>query len=220
MSITLNKMDKHSFYRRESTDEIVEKVLLDLPEGVVLNPVEPLNTPKKISPYLLIEFSKTAVVSPQSTKAIFLKFPVEVGIFIPKGGENDLLDLISLSRKKYTLYGTPRGGHVCRYWQSDVFAGVPDTDPLYEGVLRLEISNTADEWIHVKRSVLDVHGMKIHYKVGLVSANAKMTVLSGNKAETEFKDSSLEKGMKSSMKLFRLGKLAVTSSRYYMGEGI
>lgn len=220
LSITLNEGNEYSLYRRASSDGIAEKILMEVPEGIILNPVEPVNIPKKISPYLAIGFSTTVVVRPHSTKAIFLKFPVEVGVFLPREDEHDLLDIISLSRKKYTLYGTPRGGHVCRFWQSDVFASVPEIDLLYEGVLKLEIRNEADEWVPVKKAVFDVHGMKIYYDESVVSARAKMTVTSGNKAESEFIDAPLEVGMQNSIELIQLGKISVASSRYYMGEGL
>ena len=52
--------------------------------------------------------------------------------------------------------------------------------------MRLEISNEADEWVTVTRSVLDVHGMKIYYNEEMVAAQAKMNIISETKAETEF----------------------------------
>ncbi|MGW8177954.1 MAG: DUF432 domain-containing protein, partial [bacterium] len=144
LSISLNEEDGYALYRRVSSDGTAGKILLGLPEKIILNPVEPLNVPKRISPYLAIVFSTTVVARPRSTEAIFLKFPVEVGVFLQRRDGHDLLDIISLVRKKYTLYGTPRGGHVCRFWQSDVFVTVPETELLCEGVLKLEISNQTD----------------------------------------------------------------------------
>jgi hypothetical protein len=198
----------------------VKKVLLGPAENLVLTPVEPLNSPKPISPYLLIEFAADVVVAPSSRKTIYLNFPVEIGVFLPRGERHDLIDIVSLSRKKLTLYGTPRGGHVAKYWHSEVFSVAPQVDPLREGVMRLEIKNEADEWVPLKKSVFDAYGMKIFYTDRLVSAQARMTVLSENKAETEFVKSPLEKGMERSIELFRSGKLAVSASRYYMGEGL
>ncbi|HUV14248.1 MAG TPA: DUF432 domain-containing protein [Acidobacteriota bacterium] len=220
LSITLKRVDEFFFYRRESSDGIVEKVLLEAPEEIILDPVEPLNTPSRITPHLLIGFSKAVVARPHSTRTIFLKFPVEIGVILSGGDKDDVLDVISLPHKKFTLYGTPRGGHVCRFWQSDVFAAAPETDPLYEGVLGLDIRNESDEWVTVNRVVFDVHGMKIYYKKNLVSARGKMTVISERTAETEFIDSPLAKGMKRAIELFKEGRLAVSSSRFHMGEGL
>jgi hypothetical protein len=219
-SIVLNEAEKLLSYRRESPVGVSERGILDVPEGIVMHPVEPLNTPKRISPYLLIEFSKALVVGPHSTQSVFLKFPVETGVFLPRGNDHDLLDILSLNPTKYTLYGTPRGGLVCRFWRSDVFRTVPKTNTVYEGVLKLEITNSTDTWVPLRKSVLDVHGMKIYYKDAMVAAWARMTLLSETKAESEFVDSPLEEGMLSSIELFRLGKLAVASSRFYMSEGL
>jgi hypothetical protein len=220
LAITVDEVDQYSFYRRESSDTIVEKILLESPKAIMLVPVEPLTLPSRITPYLLLEFAKTVMLPPRAANSIFLKFPVEVGVFLPTGDRFDLLETVSLSPSKFTLYGTPRGGHVARIWKSEVYTSVPETDPLYEGVLKLEIRNATGDWLPTKRSVFDVHGMKLSYKENLVAAQAQMTVLSDKKAETEFLDSPLENGMKSSIELFRPGMLAVTSARYYMGEGL
>jgi hypothetical protein len=220
LSLNLIKYYEFYRYRRESSDSHVEKILLQEPERIILSPVEPLNLLHRITPYLQIEFLTTVVASPGETQSVFLSFPIEIGVFFPVRNAFDLLDTISLSRKKLTLYGSPRGGHITRYWQSSVHHSAPKTNSLYEGVLKLEIVNEADGWIPVKKIVLDAHGMKIHYKKDMVTAQARMEVTSENKAETEFIESPIEQGMKSSIELFKLGRLAVSSTRYYMGEGI
>lgn len=220
LSITLEKLDQHCLYRRESSDGVVEKILLEAPKEIVLQPVEPLNQPSRITPYLLIEFATTVIVPPRGEQFVFLRFPVEIGVFLPRKEQFDLLETISLSRKKFSLYGTPREGHVTRYWNTPVATAAPKTDPLYEGVLKLEIHNDAGEWLPVKRAVFDANGMRIFYKKNLVAAQARMTIVSDRKAETEFINAPLEKGMESSIELFKPGKLVVTTARYYMGEGI
>jgi hypothetical protein len=220
LSLNLTKHDGFYRYRRESSDSHVEKILLQEPERIILSPVEPLNLPHRITPYLQIELLNTMVVSPRETQSVFLSFPVEMGVFLPARNEPALLDTISLNTKKFTLYGSPRGGHITRYWQSSVRHSAPKTNSLYEGILKLEIVNEADGWIPVKKIVLDAHGMKIHYKKDRVTAQARMEVTSETKAETEFIGSPIERGMKSSIELFKLGRLAVSSTRYYMVEGI
>jgi hypothetical protein len=220
LTIHLSEQVGNLLYKRSSPDGSLERVLLGSSESILLNPVEPINTPKQISHYLLIEFSKDVVVAPNSRKSIYVKFPVEIGVFLPRDDGHDLIDIISLSRKKLTLYGTPRKGHVARYWQTEIFATVPEADPLREGVLLLEIKNESDNWVPVKRAVFEAYGMKIYYKDGLVSAQARMTVLSEKKAETRFITSPLEKGMQRSVELFRSRKLTIADSSYYMDKGL
>ena len=220
LTIHLSEQDGNLLYKRSCPDGSLERVLLGSSENIILNPVEPLNTPKQISQYLLIEFSTDVLVAPNSRKSIYIKFPVEIGVFLPRDDGHDLIDIISLSRKKLTLYGTPRKGHVARYWQSGIFATVPETDPLREGVLLLEIKNESDKWVPVRRSMYDAFGMKIYYNDSLVSAQARMTLLSEKKAETKFITAPLEKGMERSVELFRSRKLALSDSSYYMGTGL
>jgi hypothetical protein len=219
-SLTLAESDGAFLYKRDSADGTAEKVLPEAPERILISPVEPLNRPSKITPYLMIGFSTPVVFRPHSSTSLFLKFPVEIGVFLPRGKDYDLLDTISLSWKKFSLYGNPRGGNVCRFWKSDVYKKPPETIPVLEGVLKLAVSNETEEWVPVRRTVLDVHGMKIYYQDSLVSAKAQMTILSGERAETDFSDSPLQEGMKRSIEIFRMSKLAVTSSRFHMGEGL
>ena len=109
LSLKIEKGDGTLNYRREFGDESVDKLILAEKGELIINPVEPLNKPKKITPYLLLEFDKSLVVEPKASKDIFLTFPIEVGVFINGGRNFEILDVFSMTRQKYTLYGSPRG---------------------------------------------------------------------------------------------------------------
>jgi len=68
-------------YRRQSDDEKVEKNLLASTEKVLVNPIEPLNKPKELTSYLLIEFERTLMVEPGATQKIYVKYLLEIGVF-------------------------------------------------------------------------------------------------------------------------------------------
>jgi hypothetical protein len=220
LSVSFDKQGERYVYRRTGAGGNVERIVLDGPEKIIINPVEPLNLPKPITQYLMIEFSEPVVIGPSGDKTVLLKLPVEIGIFLSRKKGTKLIDTISLNQQKFTLYGSPRGGTVCRYWKSEVFAEIPATDPLLEAVLALRITSEVENWVTVKKVVLDAYGMKIRYTETLVATKAEMEIISDGIAETGFVEAALQQGMQKSAELLRLGKLSVTSARYHMGEGL
>ena len=220
ISISLEKLDDSFVYRRDGAGGQVKKILLEKPERVTISPVEPVNLPKQVAQYVLVEFATPVLVRPGGDKGVFLKFPAEIGVFLSRKGGNSLIDTFSLSSPKYALYGSPRGGVICRTWVSEVFASKPTVKPLLEGILALRITSGSDEWVTVRKAVFDVHGMKIRHTDSLVATRAEMHVIAGGHAETEFIETPFQQQMQKSVELFRMSKLTVSSSRYHMGDGL
>jgi hypothetical protein len=219
-SISAEPVDEIVVYRRECSQEKVDKALLVTDAQLLLNPVEPLNTPKEITPHLLIEFDKMLAVEPKARRRIFLTFPVEIGVFISTKRENENLDVFSFQRQKFTLYGDPRTGVICKYWKSGIFSTPPAADPLREGILRLTITNTSGNWTEVTKAVFNAYAMKIYYNDDMVSMKATMKILGPHMAETNFMDSPLKKNMTNSLELYIARKLAVTEPKFVMELGI
>ncbi|MBN1948897.1 MAG: DUF432 domain-containing protein [Candidatus Cloacimonetes bacterium] len=220
LSISLQKEKKGLTYRRDCMGETEEKVILSSGSEILIQPVEPLNLPRQISTYLLLEFATTLIVEPQSNSYVFITFPVEIGVLIGKKQKPDLLDIFSLNDHKYTLYGDPDKGIICKYWRTEIYREIPGTDPLEQGVMKLHLNNQSDSWIKVNKAVFKATGMKIYYNTEMVSLKANMKIHDEEVAETEFINSGLAKGMKKSNELFTLRKLSVHSSKSVMLEGI
>lgn len=220
LSITMEREGEMLLYRRECLGDELEKSLLTSKEEILINPVEPLNTPKKLTPYLMIAFENELVVEPKASKKIFVTFPVETGMFLSASKRFDLLDVVSLVKRKFTLYGTPRGGSICKYWLSAVHASVPTVRILHEGVMSLWIKNETDSWATVTKVVLNGYGMKIHFNETMVSTKAEMRIVDKRMAETEFAGSPLEKGMTKAVETYSLSRVSMTSTKFIMGEGM
>ncbi|MBN2829982.1 MAG: DUF432 domain-containing protein [Candidatus Cloacimonetes bacterium] len=198
----------------------MEKLLLSDHSEITINPVEPIFTPKEITSYLLIEFDRSFAIKPGISKKIYLTFPVEIGIFISKRRDFELLDVFSFARKKFSLYGEPNNGIVCKYWKSNLHLSKPDVNPLTEGVLELNVRNDSSSWINVSKALFKALGMKLYYNGSLVSMRATMKLTDEEIAETDFHDSPLEKGMHKSIELVTSKRLSVQSSKTIMMEGI
>lgn len=209
-------------YRRESVDEKMEKNLLASTGKILINPVEPLNKPKELTSHFLIEFERTLVVEPGATQKIYAKYPLEIDVFISgKGNENfKILDIFTLMKQKFSLYGDPSSGVICKYWRSAVYSSIPSVNPIHEGVVELSITNTSTEWVEVTKAVFNAYGMKMYYHDDMVAMKAKMKIMRGKMAETDFFDSPLETGMKKSLELYTVRKVAVTTTKFVMEAGI
>lgn len=218
--LQIKKDGNNLHYERTILNDSVEKILLTKDCGIIINPIETNKIRNQVTPYLLIEFDKSVFVEPKGTNSVYITFPVDIGVFISGHKNYDLLDVFTLAKQKYTLYGDPRSGVICKYHKSPVFTSMPtDVNPLINGVMKLKLINTTEDWIEITKSVFDSHEMKVFFDETLVSMKANMKVISEKIAETEFVNSGIKKGMKKALEIFEPSKIAVSQKKYTMEEG-
>ncbi len=83
ISLSIERRGDAIVYRRQLGEEKAEKLLLGGGRGsIVINPVEPLNLPRDLTPYLYLDFQRPAALAPKSTSTVFVTFPVEIGVFL------------------------------------------------------------------------------------------------------------------------------------------
>lgn len=209
-----------ALYKRTLGDDTIEKKLFATNRKIIISPIKPINQPKKLTPFLLIEFDTALFTEPRASRKIYLRFPIEIGVFIVGGKSFELLDVFNILPQKYTLYGDPINGTLCKYWKSAVDTAHPDLNPLHEGVMELSITNKSSGWLEVKRAVFNCYGMKIYYNSKFVGLKAEMKILTEQSAETDFLDSSMEKKMIKSVELHNAKKLQLTTTKFVMRDGI
>lgn len=202
LPIKIEKVGNRIKYTRETADEKVEKFLPDC--EIFVSPVEPVNLPRNITRFLEIDFPPI-MLEPNAIERIYLKFPIEIGVFAKKGDKIAVVDVFTFNKPKYTLYGNPKSGVVCRWYRSEVYYDIPKVDPLKDGVLELTVRNIGD-WTEVSKVVFDCYAMKIYYDdfAGMV---AEMRIASKNTAETSFIDKPLRNGMKKAVELYTTRRL-------------
>ncbi len=216
--ISFQKKEGFTLYKRMDKDNTVEITVKTTRGKVLVNPVEPFNKPKKLASHLLIEFASPFVIESRSNARIFLRLPVEIGVFIETKKEYRVLDILNLTMPKYTLYGSPKDGLICRYCRSDIYTSIPEVDPLFEGILELNIMNETNKWIELTKTCLSANGMKTFYNEKTVSQKASMVITGVNLAETAFIDLPLEKGMKKAVELFSYS-IPIGERKFIMEEG-
>ncbi|MDK2833181.1 MAG: uncharacterized protein PWR29_1381 [Methanolobus sp.] len=219
--ISVEKDRENLIYRRTCNYQTVEKTLLNTHGEFLINPIEPVNLPKPITSSLLIDFEHPVVIGPGTKQKIYLTFPVETGIFIVgRNGDHELVDMLTLSNIKYTLYGTPNNGVVCRYWKSKAFTSYPHPDTRYEGDIELDIINDTTHWMEVTKAVFNAYGMKIYYGKEQLSMRAFMRIINRNLAETGFMTYTTTAEFKRSIELYTSRKVILSGNRGIMEHGL
>jgi uncharacterized protein len=207
ISIDVERSASQYTYKRTCRGESVERTIASESGSIIINPVEPLNLPKEVTRYLEVHFN-TIFVEPEVTRKLYLTFPVEIGVFIRAKEDNDLLDVFSLAKPKYSLYGPPDYGRVTRWHESLVYPEAPEINPLREGVLELTLVNGGKTWIEVSRAVFVNAGMTIWYG-DYVLMSAKMELYSNMVAETRILSTPGKKGMTRSIPAYSARKVSV-----------
>ncbi len=220
INIRAEKQNTQWVYLREKQADKVEKRLLLETGKIRINPVEPLLQPKALTPYLMIVFEKNLYVAPGVNQIIFLKFPIDIGVYVVIGNDYCIIDSFSMVKTKFTLYGDAHTGAICKYWKSGIFDTLPEADPYQEGVIKLQIKNPTASWVTITRAVFNAEGMKVYFNDRLVSMIAEMRLRNTEIAETDFADAPLESGMHRSMEYYTSKKLSLQSTRFVMELGI
>jgi len=221
LSVFVDQEGKNILYRRRYGGETREKIIFGTEGRVLFNPVEPVHKPKEITTFFLIELDATLSVKPRETAEVMLTFPVEIGaVFFAEDQGPIVLDIFTLDVPKYTLYGPPGTGLICRYWKSKAYTVSPAPNPRLAGVMYLQIKNTQPRWIEISKAVFCAHDLLIYYNRQIVCCSAYMRILSETSAETGFKSFSPQPDMELSTKLLVPRKTIMTGPRCVMVEGI
>jgi len=217
VALTMDHASSPWTYSREGTCGSVKKIMTSSDDRIIVTPVEPVNLPQRITPYLEIEFP-TVVVNPGVRKTIYLTFPIEVGVFLERKGVFTNLDIFSFARQKYSLYGTPTAGLITRWHRSAIFETVPYTEPFKEGILELCLSNESPGVIEVSRGVFESYGMSIWYSSDRAAMKAEISIFSPTIAETSFSSEPCLGCNERGIDLFRALKLPVIQQKSFLME--
>jgi hypothetical protein len=228
-SITLETYQEAGLYvyHRKSDSELTK--VMSSPFDLLVNPVEPVTQPKKITHYLLIRMVHPVLVAPGSKLTLFLTFPIEIGVFpeveesvnlgffTSTRKEEEPMDLFTLTTPKYTLYGDLDNGVICRMWESEIHTQIPQVSPLSEGVVKVEIQNNAPQRKEITKIVFDAFYMKIFYKE-FAMMNAVVKINSNNTAETSILVDPPLEGMRRAARVFSSSKAPVIEKESFLIE--
>jgi hypothetical protein len=203
-------------YLRTCGNERVEKILPAGEGVIIINPVEPVNLPLPLSPYLEIGFP-ALVLPPRSERELFLTFPLEIGVFFEAGGDLHVLDVFSKVPAKFSLYGSPASGQITRWHRSGVWEQAPAVDRLLLGILDLMVRNPSSVTVEVTRTVLDSGSMRLFYG-DYVTMAAVMEVYSPAIARTTVRETACSPGRERCIELYTARKIPAAHGKGHLME--
>ncbi|OPX64887.1 MULTISPECIES: DUF432 domain-containing protein [unclassified Methanoregula] len=220
-SISIGREGESYRYLRECGKARVEKIIASADPVMFIHPVEPVNLPKEVTRFLEIVFDPL-VIEPESGMKVYLTFPLEIGVFVAKEDEYQLLDVFSRCLPKYSLYGSPENGVITRFHRSRVSDTPPNPDPACEGVLELTIRNKSRGWVEVSRAVFECYFMPIYFD-RMVAMTGEMVLFSKMIAETRILEQPPRPGMTPAIPAIRARKLLlvdVEKKSFLMEHGV
>jgi hypothetical protein len=204
-------------YERAEGSDIISSTVISSASSFCVHPVEPVTQPKEISHHLLIQLTEPLYMAPKSQVKCYITFPIEIGVYISSKGQKEQIDSFTLTHPKYTLYGTPEHGEVCKLWSSSLHHTLPQVDPSCEGIMKVEITNGSGNWIKITKLVFDAFGMKIFFK-DFACMNATMEVINNQTARTTFVEKPIKEPMKKAVEYFTLRKILIVEKGGYLME--
>jgi len=206
------------YYRKAGGDEI-EKIVSAESGNLYVVPVEPVNLPKLgVAEHLLIEFENPYIIEPSIQDTFYLKFPIEVGIFLVDKKDVERIDIFTMAKQKYTLYGSPEQGIICRWWKSEIYRDKPEVKKLHEGIMRVDVKNSYREWVEIKKMVFRAFDMKIFYN-SHAYMHAHVNILKKTMAETAF-NSRKPKNMEASIDIYEAKGIKKLEKKFVMEWGL
>jgi hypothetical protein len=203
-------------YERDCAGQKESRYLGRTFSAIHILPVEPVNLPETLTHFLEISFP-SLLISPGAEQTVYLKFPVEIGVFLESGGKTDPLDVFSLAPVKFSLYGSPSSGVITRWYESDLYTDIPVTDPHREGLMSLHIKNSGTETTTVSRAVFDSSSMSLFYG-DRVAMTATMEILSPLIAHTTFSDTAPADCPNRAIDLYLARGFSITNRKGYFME--
>ena len=205
--------------KNKETGDDVKKRISTRKGRIRFVPVEPVNLPRFVTPFLMLEYLEPMLISPRGKAKFYLKFPVEIAAFVIEKEARFNLDIFSIEKPKYTLYGDVETGMICRYHQSKTYPKIPKVKPMHEGIMEVKVKNQTTKWLEMKRGVFNAENMKMYHSDELVSMRARIRLIGEDRADNHFFSKGLKDGMEKSIEMFN-PKMSMIQPSFKMESGI
>jgi len=136
-------------------------------KGLKIEELPILSINEKVTQYFGIVFDSPISVNPESKMKIYVKLPVDLGIFVSDGSSYKLIDTIEIYPKKYALYGNIGNGTIYRYWKTSpyLYEIIPNQ---YEALTSVEIINEADSIGVISLVIFDSKNFSLYKKESII----------------------------------------------------
>ena len=168
-------------YQRRVHEKIESKVLISTGvagDSVGIFPIPPIFIPKQISENIYLKFDAPIIVDQNEEIEIYAKIPIDIGVYRQSRDEEFMMDVFSINKPRYTLYGTPERGAVCRFAVTEVSKEPLLVKKYEEAIIRIRIKNSIENIIKINKVIIPVKDVILDHKNddSLMSGIVEMTL--------------------------------------------
>jgi len=170
IEIKIERVGEHvfSYIRKDAENNIIKKVIPSISSDLTLElcPIRPLNHPAPRTSHIYLDFETPIFLSENSAATVFVRCPIEIGVFLVHGGHKDSLDWFTCDpiNSRFCLYGPPESGTLCKYTNSEIVESYEDSIPFYNAVLKIDIKNQLNKGFTISKIVFPITGNSLYYK--------------------------------------------------------
>jgi len=110
--------------------------------------------------YLYLRLIEPISFAPGSSVKLYIRCPVDVGVYGMRGSTYGLIDVIE-SPTKYAVYGPVDSGILARYFKVEPQTRLPSAS-LGDIIYILDVENGSDSWIKFSRAVIPLTSMRVY----------------------------------------------------------
>jgi len=170
VEIKVERIGEHVFLyiRKDAEDNILKKIIPINSSDLTLElcPIRPLNYPVTRTSHVYLDFESPVFLSEGSAATVFVRCPIEIGVFLVHGDHKDSLDWFTCDpiNSRFCLYGSPESGTLCKYTNSEIVESYEDSMPFIDAVLKIDLKNDLDRGFTVSKIVFPITGNSLYYK--------------------------------------------------------
>ena len=156
-------------YRRYDGDTLATQSLIVTDERearIGIFPTPPIRTPKEVAKNVYIKFKSPIIIDQKSVAVLYSKIPVEIAVYRQFKDEELLIDVFSLARPRYSLYGTPEAGVVCRYIEAEAVTEESklEVKKYEEAKLRIRVTNEINNVIKITKIIVPMEDVVFEHR--------------------------------------------------------
>jgi len=157
-----------SYTRKDAEDNILKKIIPITSSDLTIElcPIRPVNYPAQRTSHIYLNFESPVFLSEGSAATVFVRCPIEIGVFLIHGEHKDSLDWFTCDplNSRFCLYGSPESGILCKYTDSEIVESYDDSIQFYNAVLKIDIKNELDRGLTISKIVFPITGNSLYYK--------------------------------------------------------
>jgi hypothetical protein len=138
---------------------------IEIPSNLTIKEFPILSINEAITEYFGIVFEQPIYIGEEQEVKLYVKLPLDIGIYVSDGSNYKLIDVIEIYTKKYALYGTIGEGVIYRYWKTNAFLVLPITS-VNEAITLIEIINKAGSIGSISKIIFNTKFFSLYTKEG------------------------------------------------------